>query len=256
VAAVSGESGAEVEIPARAVVHAGGGIDTNKLAAVSGVPDPHARLGKGKQEHQFYHALLNAEALYDTENRDSGIVYVRAASQNAHQWELHVPGNRLFAIDDGVPWQPDASPPYEVMVRAFAATEKRDDNRVASAPGPLGSSTVHFTHSAKDEHTKRAIAADAETLCEALGASPVAAPAIGSIDRFREPGSSYHEAGGLDMGEDPTISVTDVDGRFHSVGNLYCNDAAAFPRIGATNPHLTIVAVAHRKASALARELG
>jgi len=255
VAAVSGDSAAEVEIPARAVVLAGGGIESIKLAAVSGVPDPHQRIGKGMQEHLFYHALLNAEALYDREKRDSGIVFVRAASQDLHQWELHVPGNRLFAIDDGVPWQPDASPPYQVMIRSFAATEKRDDNRVEAAPGPLGSSTVHFTHSPKDEDTKRAMAADAETLCNALGASPAVGPAIGSIERFRPPGSSYHEAGGLDMGDDPANSVTDADGRFHSVGNLYCNDAAAFPRIGATNPHLTIVAVAHRKASALAREL-
>ena len=38
------------------------------------------------------------------------------------------------------------------------------------------------------------------------------------------PGASHHEAGGLAMGTDSELSVTDSFGRFHSVPNLVAAD--------------------------------
>lgn len=248
-------SGKAVEIPCRAAVLAGGGIESIKLAALSGLPDPEGRIGLGVQEHLFYSAMLDAVGIYDSAARDSAIVYVRAPTQDAHQWEMHIPGNRLFALDAIEPWAPAATSDYQLMIRAFAATEKRDDNRIEAAPGGLGSATVHFTHSAADEESKQRIVADAERLCTAINATAIDGQPIGSTERFRAPGSSYHEAGGLDMGEGPGNSVTDGYGRFHHLPNLICSDAATFPRIGATNPHLTILAVARRKGRALAEAL-
>lgn len=252
---VARSGGTPVEVAARTVVLAGGGIESVKLAALSDVPDPEGRIGRGLQEHLFYSCIGKCAALYDPVRRDSAIIYRRAPSQDAHQWEVHVPGNRLFAIDDGTPWQPDDSPPYQLMMRSFAATEKTDDNHVESRPGALGSALVHFRHTARDQATMARIVEDAARMAEALDMVPADPPAVDSLERFRPPGSSYHEAGGLDMGTDPGSAVTDVDGRFFAVPNLIAADAAAFPRIGATNPHLTIVAVARRKARALAQAL-
>jgi choline dehydrogenase-like flavoprotein len=255
VAAVGGDGKTPVEILSRAVVLCGGGLESVKLAAISSVPDPHGRIGKGIQDHLFYVAQLNAPELYDAASRSSAIVFVSSRSQSGHQWEIHAPGNRLFSIDDGTPWAPAATPPYEIMIRSFAATEKRDDNFLEAAAGSLGSSTVHFSYSAADQAKKTEIAADAVRLCAVLEATGVTPPDLLSVDRFRAPGNSYHEAGGLDMGVDATTSVTAPDGRFHGVQNLISADAASFPRIGATNPHLTIVAVARRKARLLADRL-
>jgi choline dehydrogenase-like flavoprotein len=255
VVAVGGQGTAPVEILSRAVVLCGGGLESVKLAAISSIPDPHGRIGKGIQDHLFYTAQLNAPQLYDDNLRSSAILYVRSQSQGGHQWELHAPGNRMFSIDDGTPWMPAATPPYEIMIRSFAATEKRDDNFLEAAAGGLGSSTVHFSYSAKDKAKKTEMAADAVRLCSALGAQGVTPPDLASVDRFRTPGNSYHEAGGLDMGVEPATSVTAPDGSFHSVANLVSADAASFPRIGATNPHLTIVALARRKAQRLADRL-
>lgn len=244
-----------IEILSRAVVLCGGSIESANLAAVSGVRDPHARIGKGVQEHLFYHALLNGSALYDPGSPSSAVIYVRSPSQEGHQWELHAPGNRLLAVDDGTGWLPTDTAPYEIMVRAFAATEKRDENCLEPAPGPLGSSIVHFTRSAADLAGMARMAEDADRLANALGARANAAPPLASSDRIRPPGASYHEAGGLDMGQDEATSVTGPDGCFHAAPSLVCADAAAFPWIGATNPHLTIVAVARRKARQLAARL-
>lgn len=244
-----------VEVMARSVVLCGGGIESIRLAAVSGVADPFERIGKGLQEHLFYLVNLHGFHHYDSQRPDTAVIYGRAASAETHQWELHAPGSRLLAIDDGTPWAPAATSPFEFMLRAFAATEKRDDNRVVAAAGGLGSATVHFTHSEADERRKEMIAADATRVCGALGLTATQAPDIGSVARFRPFGNSYHEAGGLDMGEDVTRSVVDPWGRFHHVQGLVCADAAAFPRIPATNPHLTVMAVARRKALRLVQDL-
>lgn len=247
--------GEDFEILARSVVLAGGGIESIKLAALSGVPDPNARLGRGLQEHLFYHGLFAAPHLFDPARAQAAVVYVPAAERSSHQWELHIPGDRLFAVDGIAPWTPDASTTYHIMIRSFAATEKRDENFVDAKDGPLGSSVVHMAHSARDEQTKAEIYDSARGIAAALELVPTDADGVDGAARFRALGSSYHEAGGLDMGLDRTTSVTDPNGRFHQVPNLICADAAAFPRIGASNPHLTIVAVARQKARALVRAL-
>ncbi len=64
-------------------------------------------------------------------------------------------------------------------------------------------------------------------------------------------GSTHHEAGTLWMGDDPNISVTNTDGRFHHVSNTYVAGPALFPTIGSPNPMLTGTALARRLADQL-----
>jgi hypothetical protein len=59
-------------------------------------------------------------------------------------------------------------------------------------------------------------------------------------------GTTHHEAGTLRMGDDPETSVTDANGRFHSVGNTYVAGPALFPTIGSANPMLTGIALVRR----------
>jgi choline dehydrogenase-like flavoprotein len=241
VVAVSRGGGGQQEILGRAVVLAGGGLESARLAANSRVPDPYRLIGVGIQDHLFYRAYFEGPQLYDPQTPEAAAVYVPSAAQTTEQWEIHAPGRRLLAVDDGTAWNPAPGDAYQFMVRSFAATEKQSANRLEAQPGPPGSATVHFTYSAADEQQKTRIQSNADRIAKALGLNRV-------DDRFAGPGGSYHEAGGLDMGTDATTSVTNPDGCFHSVTNLLCVDAAAFPRIGATNPHLTIVAVARRQA--------
>lgn len=252
---VAGDEGAQVQILGTSIVLAAGGIESIKLAALSGLPDPAGRIGKGLQEHIFYNALLEAPQHYDPRQVDTAILYARAPTIVQQQWELHAPGNRMFAIDDGTNWQPAAGAPYQIMIRSFAGTEKRDANHVESQPGGLGSATVHFSYTPRDQETMEAMKADALRIAAALDAAPADAVPLDAPQRIRAPGSSYHEAGGLDMGIDLDRSVTDPSGVFHAVPNLVSADAASFPMIGATNPHLTLLASARRKALALNERL-
>jgi choline dehydrogenase-like flavoprotein len=52
-------------------------------------------------------------------------------------------------------------------------------------------------------------------------------------------GTTYHEAGTLWMGTDPTTSVTNANGRFHHIANCYVADQSLFPTVGSVNPTLT-----------------
>ena len=57
-----------------------------------------------------------------------------------------------------------------------------------------------------------------------------------------------HLMGGMRMGADPTISVTDATGRYHHLDNVVVSDGSLFPSSGGHNPTLTIMATALRNA--------
>lgn len=246
--ASQGEKGDPKEILAQSVVLAGGGVESIRLAALSDVPDASGRIGVGIQDHIFYRTFFEGSHLFGAETPEAAVVYVPSAAQDSEQWELHLPGRRLFNLDDGLPWTPTPSEAYWLMIRSFAATEKRESNSVEVKDGGLGSATIHFEYSAKDKDRKAKMKESGKRLAAALDLTV-------QEERLAGPGGSYHEAGGLDMGTDPSKSVINPEGCFHSVPNLLCVDAAAFPQIGAVNPHLTIVAVSRRQSARLAERL-
>ena len=55
------------------------------------------------------------------------------------------------------------------------------------------------------------------------------------------------------LGADPDQSVTDEFGRVHGAENVVVCDGSVFPTFSGVNPTLTIMAVALRSATALAR---
>jgi choline dehydrogenase-like flavoprotein len=67
-------------------------------------------------------------------------------------------------------------------------------------------------------------------------------------------GSTHHEAGTLWMGS-PGSSITDKDGLFHHISNVYVAGPALFPRIGSANPSLTAMALARNTAQVIVNSL-
>ena len=67
-------------------------------------------------------------------------------------------------------------------------------------------------------------------------------------------GTTFHESGTLRMGEDPTRSVTNPEGQFHYVTNLYAGDASVLPTCGSANPVMNGVALRRRLAKRLVPE--
>jgi choline dehydrogenase-like flavoprotein len=65
--------------------------------------------------------------------------------------------------------------------------------------------------------------------------------------------ASRHIMGTLRMGSDPASPVTDANGKFHDVANLYAADGSVFPTSGPMNPSLTIMALGYRIGTLAAR---
>jgi choline dehydrogenase-like flavoprotein len=65
-----------------------------------------------------------------------------------------------------------------------------------------------------------------------------------------------HQAGTCRMGNDPAMSVVDVNCKAHELDNLYVVDTSCFPSIGAVNPALTAIANALRVGDHLLERLG
>jgi len=63
---------------------------------------------------------------------------------------------------------------------------------------------------------------------------------------------SAHQMGSCRMGNDPATSVADPWGEQHDTKGVWIGDASAFPTSSGTNPMITIMALAHRNAEAVA----
>jgi choline dehydrogenase-like flavoprotein len=58
------------------------------------------------------------------------------------------------------------------------------------------------------------------------------------------------------MGEDPETSVASPWGELHDTKGVWIGDASAFPTSSGTNPMVSIMALAHRTAEAIADDVG
>lgn len=66
---------------------------------------------------------------------------------------------------------------------------------------------------------------------------------------------SMHQMGSCRMGVDPTASAVDGDNESHDVKALYVMDASTFPTPSGVNPMISIYGIAHRAAKKLAQRL-
>ena len=62
---------------------------------------------------------------------------------------------------------------------------------------------------------------------------------------------SAHVMGGCPMGDDPKESVTNSDGKFHHLDNLYIMDGSLFPTSIGANPQHSIYGLAYKLSATL-----
>jgi choline dehydrogenase-like flavoprotein len=84
---------------------------------------------------------------------------------------------------------------------------------------------------------------------------------IGRVKRipFRAGGYklfSAHQMGTCRMGTDPETSVAGPFGELHEIKGVWIGDGSAFPTPSGTNPMVSIMALAHRTAEAIAEDAG
>jgi acyl-CoA reductase-like NAD-dependent aldehyde dehydrogenase/choline dehydrogenase-like flavoprotein len=74
----------------------------------------------------------------------------------------------------------------------------------------------------------------------------------GSLAPFEQALFSAHQMGTCRMGNDPQNSVASPWGELHDTKGVWIGDASAFPTSSGVNPMMTIMALAHRTAEAIA----
>jgi choline dehydrogenase-like flavoprotein len=102
---------------------------------------------------------------------------------------------------------------------------------------------VSVRYSRKDLETFEAAYEVMRSIMEALGVTDI---------QQQPEGWSSHHIGTTRMGADPATSVVDANLRVHGTSNLYVLGSSVFVTGGASNPTLTIAALAHRLGDHLA----
>ena len=270
-----------VTIRSRAVVSAAGALNTPALLARSGVRSKalgkHLRLhpvmvvwGQMDDELRPWEGMLSATFSDEHANMDGrgyGIKYEHVA----------IPPSILLSFS---PWRGGRA--HQELMQALPYTAGigillRDHGRGEVRVGRDGEPVVRYAFTEDDiRHLRRGIAGGAE-LVEAMGARVI----YSSHSKWvaYEPGRrgdrasflrdadacgwgpgqsqpvSFHIMGSARMGGSERDSVCDPSGQTWSVRELYVCDGSAFPTASGVNPMVTIEALAHMNARALADRL-
>jgi len=130
-------------------------------------------------------------------------------------------------------------------LRIVGEVEPRRENRVEVADETdqygLPIPRVTFSYSENDRRLMR----------HSIGSMRSVLAAAGAQEIWTDDDTS-HLMGGCRMGDNPSDSVTDADGRTWAIPNLWICDGSLFPTSGGVNPSLTIQALACRMGDRIA----
>ncbi|KHL10601.1 choline dehydrogenase-like flavoprotein [Mumia flava] len=272
--------GHRVTVRARAVVVAGGSLQTPALLRRSGLTNPnigrHLRLHPatavwGEFEDEVRPWEGGIQTRYSTEHADLdgsgyGVIYETAATNPA----LGV----AFMSWRGAATHRERMLNLAHLSGVGVITRDQDSGEVKV--GKDGEPVVHYTLSARDEDRLRAGVAGAARIVEAAGAASMFSGhqagitwtrGEGSVDDFVSrcddagygPGrcamAALHIMGSARMGGSADETALDPDGATWEVPNLVVADASCFPTSSGVNPMISIEAIAHMNASRLAARL-
>jgi choline dehydrogenase-like flavoprotein len=277
-------TGVTISVKAKTVIAAGGGINTPALLMRSKVPDPHALIGK----RTFLHATTFAFGDYEQpvdgfygapQSTYSDEFVWRDGADGAMGYKLEIMpmhpglissltggfGKKAF---DELSRLPHLSSAIALLRDGFHEQSVGGTVELNDAGEPMldypiteylldgakrshySMVEMHFAAGAKRVRAGHAQATFSETWEEAKA----------QIDALvYEPGfvgiGSAHVMGGCPLGEDESRCVTDSDGKFKYLDNLYIFDGSVFPTSLGVNPQLTIYGMTAKNATALAQRL-
>ncbi|MEA2385954.1 MAG: hypothetical protein QOJ22_128 [Thermoleophilaceae bacterium] len=265
-----------VTVRAPVVVVACGALESPALLLRSGIGGPAAG------NYLRLHPCVAVFGSYADDQRgwwgapQAGLIDEFADVEDGHGFLIESVQYAPALIGSAIPWV-SAEQHKEMLSRAkFGATFvplPRDHGHGRVEVDASGEAVPWY--SVDDEVDRRVIHLGIEKVAEAHragGAVEIAALAAGlprwrrgdDIGRFTErvkriplAGGGWrlftaHQMGTCRMGDDPAMSVADPWGELHDTKGVWIGDASAFPTASGTNPMVTIMALAHRTAEAIA----
>ena len=276
-------TGKSIEVRAARTVLAGGAINTPAVLLRSKVPDPHARIGK----RTFLHPTTLSFAVYD-EPIDPFYGAPQSVYSDHFLWETIDTGPVGFKLEVP-PLQPAFAAAFlsasgalltesmdklaytncmvALMRDGFSERSQGGSVELNDRGEPLLDYEIdgyllegvqrawnvmvemQFAAGAKSVRPAHRQAEQYRSLAEAK-----AAIAEFAYAPFKVTVGSAHVMGGCAMGEDETWTVTDSNGKFHHLDNLYIMDGSLFPSSVGANPQLSIYGLVLKLSTRLAGE--
>jgi choline dehydrogenase-like flavoprotein len=267
---------AQVTVHAPQVVVAGGALESPALLMRSGIGGPAVG------HHLHLHPATATVGFYDDDLEawkgapQAGLIDEFENVEQGHGFLIESPQYTTALAASALPYT-DAQTHKRLMsnfrkVASFFAV-LRDHGHGQVTIDRAGSAVTRYSLTDKlDVHNaQQAIDAQAR-LHAAAGAQQILATAADAqawrrgedLDQFitraqRIPPQaggwklfSAHQMGTCRMGTDPRSSVAGPWGELHDVSGVWIGDASTFPTATGTNPMITIMALAHRNAQAIA----
>ncbi|KIA66008.1 GMC family oxidoreductase N-terminal domain-containing protein [Nocardia vulneris] len=275
------ESGAQIEVRARAVVVAAGAVQTPALLRRSGLGNEN--IGR----HLRLHPAAAVFGVFEEELRGwEGALQGRICREHAN-----LDGNGYGVIYETGPVHPGlalgfmgwrGADAHRRTLLDFARTTPigiitRDRDSGTVTVDKSGEPIVNYRLSSYDAAHLHTGIEGAASILEAAGAHRIFSGHQAGVDY--EPGrrgshaefaaacraagyqpgrcamGALHIMGSARMGGSPQLSATDPDGATWDVPNIVVADASCFPTASGVNPMISIEAIAHMNAKRLAAEL-
>jgi long-chain-alcohol oxidase len=271
------KKGHRVSVNCKSVVVACGAIHTPALLLRSGLRNEH--IGK----HLHLHPVSNVNGVFDEEIRPwEGTMQAIYSDEHRSMTGNFGVKYETTALQPviamaALPWRNPQQ--HRSFLERLSNTvgigvllRDKDGGRVTI--DPQGHPIAHYALSSFDRSHLRQGFISAARILEAAGARHIFSPhakwcayepgSKGSIDSFTQAMDSagweagrlalfsFHIMGSARLGSSPKASATKPDGETWEVRNLFVMDGSSFPSASGVNPMITIEAIAHRNALALA----
>jgi long-chain-alcohol oxidase len=274
------KSGHSVSICCKAVIVAGGAIHTPAILLRSGLRNEH--IGK----HLHLHPVSNVCGVFEEELRPwEGTMQAIYSDQHRSLTDNYGVKYETTALQPviamaALPWRNPAQ--HRSFIQRLSNTVGigvllRDRDAGSVTVDPQGHPVAHYAVSDFDRRHLRHGFISAARILEAAGARTIFSPHAkwcayepghsGSLDSFtkfmdsagwgagRVALFSFHIMGTARLGSSPKTAATNPDGETWEIRNLFVMDGSSFPSASGVNPMITIEAIAHRNALALASRL-
>lgn len=275
-----GTTGKTIKVRAARTVLAGGGINTPAVLLRSNVPDPHGRIGK----RTFLHPTTLSMAIFDKQI-DPFYGAPQSVYSDHFQWQTVDTGPVGFKLEVP-PLQPafaagfygatgeeltshmDKLAHTQCMIalmrdgfdeRSQGGSVELNDRGEPVLDYELNTFLLEGVRRAWDTMVEMQFVTGAKMVRPAHKGAAFyrslkdAKNAIATFEYapHKVTVGSAHVMGGCPMGEDETRSVTNSEGKFHHLSNLYVMDGSLFPTSIGANPQLSIYGLVLKLSSQL-----
>jgi glucose dehydrogenase len=244
--------GGQKFLPARVFVLAAGGVESARRLLLSrsahfphGIGNHHDQVGRAFNDH--FYVNFTGHVRYPEARPEQLPQGVR--SYQFYEAFKHA-GLGSMVLSAAL-HATEARPTVELRMTAGCEVLPDPSNRVTLDETSLDIvgdpvAHLHFGAHERDQATQNAARTVVQSLFHHLDAT--------NVQQF-PPHWGHHHMGTLRMGRNERTSVVDASLRVHGVSNLYAITSGTFVTAGPSSPTLLIVALAHRLAQHLLREL-